>query len=235
MSTILRAAVCRPCFIAAAMLLSPAIFMTSRSNAQVLDGLGRGQDALGINSRISEQRVLRQTEVLRLEGLIEGIANRVSRMERQLLANTRFPAITVAEAEAALELAETKLADSAQQSSSPSKVRIATDRLAVAQAKGQLQIARAAQTENLIMLDLDRIHAESEYVTQSSELILLERAIAKGYASSDRLAQRRLEVELAKKRLDLAKLRLETQRALAKEPAQNPPIPPSPPTPAGNQ
>ena len=88
-------------------LLCQSLFLAGSTQAQVLNGLGRGQDALGINSRISEQRVLRQTEVMRLEQLIDGIGKRVNRMERQLFANSRFPAITVSEAEAALVLAET--------------------------------------------------------------------------------------------------------------------------------
>ena len=195
-------------------------YLADTTSGQVFGGLGRGQDALGINARISEQRVLRQTEVMRLEQLIEGIGKRVTRMERQLLANSRFPAITVPEAEAALVLAETRLKETEKNQGEKSEIQIATERLAVAQAKGQLQIAIAAQAENLILLDLDRIHAESEYVAQSNELIFLERSVAKGYTSGDRLPQRRLEVELAKKRLDLAKLRLNTQKRLAGEPIE---------------
>lgn len=193
-------------------------YLADTTSGQVLNGLGRGQDAFGINSRISEQRVLRQTEVMRLEQLIDGIGRRVTRMERQLLATSRFPAITVPEAEAALVLAETRLKATEKNRAENSEIQIAADQLAVTQAKGQLQIAIAAQAENLILLDLDRIHAESEYVAQSNELIFLERSVAKGYTSGDRLPQRRLEVELAKKRLDLAKLRLSTQKRLAGEP-----------------
>lgn len=46
-------------------LLCQSLFLAGSTQAQVLNGLGRGQDALGINSRISEQRVLRQTSTLR--------------------------------------------------------------------------------------------------------------------------------------------------------------------------
>ncbi|MGI9471351.1 MAG: hypothetical protein ACR2NZ_07470 [Rubripirellula sp.] len=209
--------------VSAMFAMTSAMFVmlaTTPSVGQTIGGLNSSRDALGTQSRISEQRVLRQTEVMRLERMIEGIANRVTRIERLLLANSRFPAITIPEASAALELAQTRLAASANQPGNDSTVQLATDQLAVAQARGQLTIAKAAQAENLIMLDLERIHAEREYVAQSTELQQLERAIAKGYMSSSGLAHQRLETELAKKRFDLAKLRLETQRTLENQAAE---------------
>ena len=40
------------------------------------------------NARISEQRVQRQTEVMRLEDMLRSVEDRMSRMERQLLATS---------------------------------------------------------------------------------------------------------------------------------------------------
>ncbi len=66
------------------------------------------------NARIGEQRVQRQTEVLRLEDVMRSLEERLNRMERQWLAVSPLPSMTIAEAEAALQLAEAQLAESTQ-------------------------------------------------------------------------------------------------------------------------
>lgn len=197
--------------LSAMILLSAFAVSLARGQSPEVEG----RNGLGVQTRISEQRVQRQTEVMRLESMIERLGGRVTRMERQLLTNTRFPALTVSEANAALELAKMRQTETQNQGTPVSKVQFASDRLAMIQAETQLRIAQASEEERRIMLDLDRIYAEREYLDQSRRLEQLERLVAKGYSTSDGLALRRLDVELARKQFELAKLRQETQQQLS--------------------
>jgi hypothetical protein len=171
-------------------------------------------DPAVVRAAISEQKVLRQTEVIRLERLIDQLQTRMMRLERQSFASTRFPAITVTEAEAALEYAEAQLQESERltEQGEATKTRIASDQLAVARARGQLLVANAAHTENLIVLELDVIDAQRRCIEESQRMVQLERLVAKGYASADGLQLRKLDFDRAKKELQLARLRLETQQ-----------------------
>ena len=56
-------------------------------------------------SNISDQRVSRQAEVMRLEQIIRRLESRVTRLERQLMGPNYFPTISIMEAEAALDFA----------------------------------------------------------------------------------------------------------------------------------
>jgi hypothetical protein len=192
-------------------------FCSSEVSGQTLPGLrqGRLQDAFNVQgARIDEQRVNRQTEVARLERIIDAFESRVTRLERQLLVASRMPAITVAEAEAAVQFAAAQLRESEQlhKQGEASDVRLAGDRLAVARAQGQIDAVTAAHADNLISLELDVLYAEYNLFEQNREKSQLERIAAKGYMPSSGLKTILLGVGLAEKQLQLARLRLETQR-----------------------
>ncbi len=169
------------------------------------------------NARIGEQRVQRQTEIMRLEGIIRGLESRMMRMERQLLVTPRLPAITIEEAEAGVEFAQAQLRETEQlhEQGEATELRVASDRLAATRARGQLQVAKAAHTESLITLELDVLYAERFLAEQLREKSQLERLVAKGYTSSDGLRLRLLDVGVAEKRLQIARLRLETLKKSA--------------------
>jgi hypothetical protein len=168
-------------------------------------------------SRIGDERVQRQTEVLRMERLLEGIDSRVVRLERQQLRSGRLPAITIAEAEAAVEFAKAQLQESEDQHErgDASKVDVAGDRLALARAQGQLDSAKAAHEENLLSLELDEVYAERQLFELRREKALTEKLAAKGYTTPDALHLLILNEKLAEKELQLVKLRLQTQRKAA--------------------
>jgi hypothetical protein len=195
-------------------------FCSSEASGQTLPGLRQGplQGAFNVQgARIDEQRVNRQTEVARLERIIDAFESRVTRLERQLLVASRMPAITVAEAEAGVQFAIAQLRESAQlhKQGEATDVRLAGDRLAVARAQGQLDAATAAHADNLVRLELDVLYAEQILFKQNREKSQLERIVAKGYMSSSGLKNSLLGVGLAEKQLQLARLRLETQQKFA--------------------
>ncbi len=81
------------------------------------------------------------------------------------------------------------------------EVGLAADRLALARAQGQFDAAEAAHAESLIQSELDVLFAERQLLEQTNENSQLERLVAKGYASSNGLAYRKLDVGLAEKQL----------------------------------
>ena len=168
-------------------------------------------------SGIGDERVQRQTEVMRIEKLMEGIDSRVIRLERQQLRSGRLPAITIDEAEAGVEFAKAQLQESEYQfeRGEASKVQVAGDRLALARAQGQLDSAKAAHEENLLTLELDEVYAERQLFQLRREKALAQKLAAKGYTSSDALHLLLLNEKLAEKELQMVKLRLQTQRKAA--------------------
>ena len=64
---------------------------------------------------------------------------------------------------------------------------------------------------------MDVLFAERQLLEQTNESSQLERLVAKGYASSNGLAYRKLDVGLAEKQLLRARLRLETHKKSAGE------------------
>jgi hypothetical protein len=171
-------------------------------------------------ARISEQRVQRQTEVMRLETMLERLDSRLTRIERTLLSGSRLPLFTIAESEASLKLAEAQLSsyEQAPNDQQDHVLQLAKHRLAVVQAQGQLQMARAAHTERLLLLELEVLYAERKLTTAGQELHQLERLIARGYASSESLKAKQTDKAIAEKEVQLAKLRLDTEKN------SNPPV-----------
>lgn len=193
---------------------------------QGLPGVRRGpvRDALNVQGvTIDSERVQRQVEVARLERIIDRFDGRVIRLERQLLAITRMPMITITEAEASLALAKAQLQESQQlhAQGQATDVRLAADRLALVRAQGQLDTAQAAHIDSLTVLEMEVLHAERQLLEKNQEKTRLERMVAKGYTTSDGLRLHLLDVSLAEKQLQLAKSRLTAQQrsAASDEPA----------------
>lgn len=168
-------------------------------------------------STIGDERVSRQTEVSRLERLIDEMNSRLIRLERQQLRLSRLPAITIAEAEAEVEFAKAQLQESEYQfeRGEASKVDVARDRLALARAQGQLDSAAAAHDENLLATEMDVVFAERQLFELRRQRELTQKLAAKGYTSSDALHLLLLNEKLAEKELQTLKLRLQTQRKAA--------------------
>lgn len=190
------------------------------ATGQTLPGLRPGpvRDAFASQgTAIDEQRVSRQVEIARLDRIMDRFESRLIRLERQLRGSARTPMITIAEAEAALAFAQAQLraSENPEGGEQPSELRLASDRLAVARAQGQLDAARVAHSDSLVVLELDVLQAERELLLQNQEKKTLERMVAKGYTSSDALRLRLIDVNLAEKQVELAKLRLAAQKRAA--------------------
>ena len=169
------------------------------------------------DARISEQRVQRQTEVMRLESMIRAYGDRMNRLERQMLTMSSLPGITIHEAEAGLEFAKIQLAESEKLhgEGNLSDVTLAAHRLELARAEGQLESAKVAHADRLIALEIDVLYAERKLVEYTQEQRQMERLVAKGYSTSEGLKWRSYDVSMAKKQLELAQLRLAAQRKAA--------------------
>jgi hypothetical protein len=164
------------------------------------------------DAKIGEQRVQRQTEVMRLERLIEPMQDRIVRLERQLLSTSWLPAITIPEAEAELAFAEAQLAESERlfDNGAVTEVQVARDRLALVRARGQLESAKAAHAEARILMELNVAYAQRDLLAAANEKEQMQRMVAKGYSSSEALRYQIIEVDLAEKQLKLARLRLDS-------------------------
>ena len=158
------------------MWLPLCLLLVSSADAQRLT-----QDPDVLQSRIGDQRVQRQTEIMRLERMMEEMDSRLIRLERQQLRAARLPAITVAEAEAVVEFAQTRL-DASQflfESGKGDQVQVASDRLALVRAQGQLDAAKAAQQENLLLMELEVAYAQDKLLDLKRERELTQRLAAK--------------------------------------------------------
>ncbi|MFK8112026.1 MAG: hypothetical protein AB8B91_07475 [Rubripirellula sp.] len=177
-------------------------------------------------SRIGDQRVQRQTEDLRLEEMIDRMGARLMRIERNMLSSSRFPSITISESEAGLVFARAQLKaqESHQEVGEDRELNLARLRLAVAQAEGQLEVAKAANAESLLLLELDVLQAERRLALATRETQQLERLVARGYANSDGLEMKLLDKSVAEKEVQLARLRLQTQKKLNPEENRSEPV-----------
>jgi hypothetical protein len=211
------------------MLWSPRLLLVSLgllacipvgvAEGQTTQQLRRNSRQAVLDAQIGNQQVQRQSEVMRLERMIGQFESRVIRLERQLMSLSRLPTITMAEAKAGVEFAELQLRESEKlhKQGEMTEIEVAADRLALARAKGQFDAAEAAHAESLIRLEMDVLFAERQLLERTNESSQLERLVAKGYASSNGLAYRKLDVGLAEKQLLHARLRLETHKKSAGE------------------
>jgi hypothetical protein len=208
-------------FIGLALTLVTSIgFGCNELSGQVLPGIRQGPVRDAFNAQgaaIGGQQVQRQAEVSRLDRILDGFESRMTRLERQLLGATRMPMITIAEAEASVAFAQAQLraSERLQEQGEATELRLAADRLAVARAHGQFHSANTAHADSLIVLELEVLHAERRLLRENQEQKSLERFVAKGYTSSDGLRLHLLDVSLAEKQLQLARLRLESQKKSA--------------------
>lgn len=161
----------------------------------------------------------RQTEVLRLEKIIDDLRNRIERLERLQNSSNRLPMITIAEAEANLQYTEAQLAlNSAtgnERGDEAAGAQDAKDRLAVIQARGRLAMAKAASKETILGLELEVLHYQRRYASASQASQQLERLAARGLTSTEGLQLKLMDLQTAEKELQLAQLRLKTQQDLA--------------------
>lgn len=176
-------------------------------------------------SRIGDERVQRQSELLRLERRVESLDSRMVRLERQQLRSARLPGITLAEATAEVVYAETQLDEREKQfkKGEATRTQIAGDRLALARARGQLDSVRAAFEENLMILELELGYSQRRLLDARSEKELLQRLVAKGYTSGEALTRALSNENLAEKEYRLFKIRLETLKRAAGQGSDNQP------------
>jgi len=172
------------------------------------------QNPSNLLSRIRGETVQRQAELLRVDTTSAKLASRVSKLEGRLLSTVTCPTITTREAKAALNLARAQSHELHSQPGKPSEVQIAMEQLAISRAESQLVIALALQKENLLLCELDVIDAERELLRTSKILALQERLVARGLTPTEALAEDKLLVNIARKRLEVMRLRLETQQSL---------------------
>lgn len=194
-----------------------ALALPSVASAQIVTPPRFGSNLDVTRSRIGDERVSRQTEVNRLERLLEEMDARVIRLERQQLRSAQFPAITISEASACLKFAEVQLKETEYQfeRGEASEVQVARDRLALVRAQGQLDSAEAAHEERLLTLEMDVVFAQRQLFQLRRERELAQKLAAKGYTSSDALQSLLLNEKLAEKELQLVQVRLQTQQKAA--------------------
>jgi hypothetical protein len=167
-----------------------------------------------LQNRIGGETVQRQSEILRMDTTATQLESRISKLERQLLSTHSYPALTTAEAKAALALAIAQNIEIRSLPSKPTQVQIATGRLAVTRAESQLAIALALQKESMIFCELDIIAAERELLRTSKYFEMQQRLIAKGRTTSRGLAENKFAVTAAQRKVDLMRLRLKTLQTL---------------------
>jgi len=169
------------------------------------------------DARIAEQRVQRQTEIMRLEGMLDDFGDRMERMERQMLSISAMPAITIAEAEAALQYAQLQMNDSEQRHADGelTDLALARHRMELARAQGQLDTAKVAHADRLILLELDVIYIQRQLLQLNQQQRQMERLVAKGYSSSEGLKRRAYDIAVAEKQLERAQLRLTAEKKAA--------------------
>ncbi len=203
--------------VALATLTLFALLLPTAASAQVVTPPRFGSNLDVTRSRIGDERVQRQTEVSRLEGLVETLSDKVIRLERHQLRSAQLPAISIAEALATLDFAKAQLKETEYQleRGEASEVQFARDRLALVRAQGQLESAKASYEERLVILELDVLHAENELFQLSREKELTKKFVAKGYTTSDHLRRLLMSEKLLEKELQLLKLRLQTQKRTA--------------------
>lgn len=102
----------------------------------------------------------------------------------------------------------------------------------MARAESQLTITLATQKELLLLSEVDLMEAELSFLRMSTQLELQKRLIARGINTSDTFVQQNMAVKAAEKKLELMRLRYDTQRILQgiskKEPASEPRQPSTP-------
>lgn len=167
---------------------------------------------LSLQSDIQQQRISRQTEIIRLETTVDRLEDRVARLERLQLGSSRLPMISNQEAQAAVRLAEARLAETKHQfeAGKAKASHVAADELELVRAAEQLKLAKAAATEGYAMLKLDFAIAQGRIAELRRQLKLSERLVARGLSNSDSqgLTQKLLDVEKATQELNVLKARL---------------------------
>ena len=181
------------------------------------------QNRIGIENKILGEAVQRTSDIRAVATTTSDLSDRISRLERMLLSARPYAGISVKEARAAFNLAMAERNELRKRPTKPSEVEIAAAELSVARAESQLTITLATQREELLLCQLDVIEAELALLQISKNVELQERLIARGIKTSEIFMQQKLALSAAEKRLELMRVRYETQRVLqgisTKEPA----------------
>lgn len=184
------------------------------------------QNRIGIESRIIDEAVQRTSDIRAVATTTSDLSDRISRLERMLLSARPYAGISVKEARAAFNLAMAERNELRKRPTKPSEVEVAAAELSVARAESQLTITLATQREELLLCQLDVIEAELALLQISKNVELQERLIARGIKTSEIFIQQKMALSAAEKRLELMRVRYQTQRVLqgisTKEPAPQP-------------
>lgn len=181
------------------------------------------QNRIGLENKILGEAVQRTSDIRAVATTTSDLSDRISRLERMLLSARPYAGISVKEARAAFNLAMAERNELRKRPTKPSEVEIAAAELSVARAESQLTITLATQREELLLCQLDVIEAELALLQISKNVELQERLIARGIKTSEIFMQQKMALSAAEKRLELMRVRYETQRVLqgisTKEPA----------------
>ncbi len=202
----------RACFIGLILMACLIACYGQRGHGQPPAGR---KGALGeLGARVGDQRASRQAEVIRLDKRIDQLQSRVQQLERQIVVLSQAPIPDVAESEAALALAEARLAadERALSKGLIEELQVAADRYDVLRARKQLDLARAAYQDRTLTLEMDLTYAEGRLAEVNQRREYLERMVAKGYTSSDALKLQTNETEIARKQLEQAHKRLQLHK-----------------------
>ena len=180
------------------------------------------QNRIRIENQIQSEAVQRTSDILSMSTITSNLDTRISRLERRLLSASPYAGISVKEAQAALKLAMAERHDVLKRPSKSSEVEIAAAELSVARAESQLTVTLATQRETMLLCQLDVIEAELSLLQMNKKVELQQRLIARGLGTSETFRQQKLAVNAAVKKLELMRVRQETQRILQGVPNAKP-------------
>lgn len=172
------------------------------------------RNRIRIENKIQDEAVQRGSAMLGVATTTSNLATRISRLERTLLSPRPYAGINVKEARAALNLAMAERNELLQRPTKPSQVEIAAAELSLARAESQFTITQATQKEKLLLCELDVIEAELALLQMSKKVELQQRLIARGLNTSETFIQQKMAVSAAEKKLELMRVRHETQQML---------------------
>ena len=170
-----------------------------------------------LGSRLTGERVTRQSEIQRLRDEIDSLKSRVRRMERTSQSVSPIPAISVAEAEADIKVAEVRVAQRTQEfeEGRASKVEVIQAKAHLLTAQTQHKIAIASRQDQIIALETEVTYAKRDLAVETQKMGHLQRLVAKGYSTKDALELQSLDIDLLKRQLDRALHRLSLAKELA--------------------
>jgi multidrug resistance efflux pump len=152
-----------------------------------------------------------QTEIEKRLGELE---QRVDRLERRLVVT---PELTKAESRLAAAREKLEHTERLYKKGYVSELQVEADRLAVAKARQELQLAKADRTRRHALLEIDVLQAEHKLAIATERLRFRERLRIKGYVTDSQVQTDKIAAERARRELERAQARLKAESSTSGE------------------